>query len=574
MNFIIQHLNDLGAKMVAFAWPMLWQSSLLIGLMLLVEWGFGRKPRPGVRYGLWLVVLAKLILPPSLALPTGIAWWVRPHVVAQRPARDVRVFVTYGPLPSAPAVPVEPAMMPASPNAELSAAGAAFAASAAMTVSLFTFMLWRWRQVGRQAAAPANEQTPAWLADLLGEARRCAGVRRSVGLRFMEGPVSPALFGLFRPLILLPEPLVERLSRTQLRAVLLHELMHWRPGDVWVNCAQALVQVAYWWHPLVWVANSRIRRVREEAVDDAVMMALRNEAEDYAPTLVEVARLALHRPLASLGLIGILESHGALRQRIERLLDFHPPRRAGLTTVSSICALAFGALALPMGPADDRATGDARSTEPDSPQISPTDLPGNERTPDTKALVQDGKLLFEMGKLDEAEKKLLEALRQNPRNQAAYYYMNLVKEARYKQQGQGRSRTLNSGRQSIYGELDKTRIDKVEFDNVSLEDALNMLTDEARRNDPEKVGVNLILSQAASSNNQDIGRVKIRIVPSIVNVRLADVLDAIVKVADRPIKYSIEDYGIVFSFKNNEPPPLYVRMIKSIRTPSKTACIR
>ena len=86
-----------------------------------------------------------------------------------------------------------------------------------------------------------------------------------------------------------------------MRAVLLHELIHLRRRDVWVNFLQALLQIFYWWHPLVWLANARIRRVREEAVDDAVMLALRDEAEAYAPTLLEVAKLALNRPLASLG---------------------------------------------------------------------------------------------------------------------------------------------------------------------------------------------------------------------------------------------------------------------------------
>ena len=36
-----------------------------------------RKIRPAVRYTLWFVVFVKLLLPPTLALPTGAAWWLR-----------------------------------------------------------------------------------------------------------------------------------------------------------------------------------------------------------------------------------------------------------------------------------------------------------------------------------------------------------------------------------------------------------------------------------------------------------------------------------------------------------------
>lgn len=163
--------------------------------------------------------------------------------------------------------------------------------------------------------------------------------------------MSPAVCGLFRPVILLPRDLEEKLSTAQLRAVLLHELFHLRRGDVWVNCVQALLQIFYWWHPLLWIANTRIRRVREEAVDDAVMLALREEAETYAPTLLEVAKLAFRRPLMSLGLVGIMESRSALRQRVERLMDFRAPRQAGLTFASLCGIFAFSAVALPMGEA-------------------------------------------------------------------------------------------------------------------------------------------------------------------------------------------------------------------------------
>ena len=45
--------------------------------------------------------------------------------------------------------------------------------------------------------------------------------------------------------------------------------------------------------------------------------------------------------------------------------------------------------------------------------------------------MRDGKLLYEMGKFDEAEVKLKEAIKLDPDNEGAFYYMNLVKQARY-----------------------------------------------------------------------------------------------------------------------------------------------
>src|SRR5439155_3963274 len=43
-------------------------------------------------------------------------------------------------------------------------------------------------------------------------------------------------------------------------------------------------------------------------------------------------------------------------------------------------------------------------------------------------LVQNGKLLYELGRLDEAEAKFKEALKENPQDQTADYYLDLARE--------------------------------------------------------------------------------------------------------------------------------------------------
>jgi beta-lactamase regulating signal transducer with metallopeptidase domain/type II secretory pathway component GspD/PulD (secretin) len=347
MNTPIEILNRFGGNALHFAWPMLWQSSLLIAVLFTIDFALRRRVRAAVRYALWLVLLAKLLLPPSLALPTSAAWWLFPSA-ASRKLPTTRFVVSYGP-DTAPRLPLLTAPVFTPPRSTLSATTWIIPVWITLSFGLLVWMTARWRQVARDVkrAAPA----PAWLNELFAAAKSSIGLRRAVRLRVTDQAMSPAVCGLFRPVILLPQSLVEKLSPAQLRAVLLHELTHLRRGDVWANCVQALIQVVYWWHPLVWLANARIRRVREEAVDDAVMLTLRDDAETYAPTLLEVAKLAFHRPLASLGLVGILESRSALRQRIERLINFRAPRKAGLTFVSLCGICFFSAAALPMGEA-------------------------------------------------------------------------------------------------------------------------------------------------------------------------------------------------------------------------------
>jgi beta-lactamase regulating signal transducer with metallopeptidase domain len=385
-----------------------------------------------VRYALWLVVLVKLLLPPSLALQTSIAWWVRDTAPAPMAQKRTPLVVTQsqGRKITSPTPVVETTAVEV--HEPISPAGWGLMASGCASALLLALMLNQWRQVIHEART--GTEPPAWANELLKDAACATGLRRVVQIRVIDRAVSPAVCGFLRPIILMPRALLEELAPEQLRAILMHELMHLRRGDVWMNGVQALLQVVYWWHPLLWLANARIRRTREEAVDDAVVHSLDRAADTYAPTLLKVARLALQRPMISLGLVGILESRSSLGRRIEKLVSVTPPRKPRLTTVSVVFVVAFGAVALPMGSAPAPQTEEP----PPVPAVTNEPVPGSEDAKPTEAveLVQEAKVLFQHKKLNEAESVLRKALQQDPRNRAAEFYITLVQETRLRAAGQ------------------------------------------------------------------------------------------------------------------------------------------
>ena len=70
---------------------------------------------------------------------------------------------------------------------------------------------------------------------------------------------------------------------------------------------------------------------------------------------------------------------------------------------------------------------------PDEATLQQAPFIVNDKT-DADTLVRDGKLLYEMGKLEEAEAKLQQALRLDPDNLGAFYYLNLIKQGIYSRQ--------------------------------------------------------------------------------------------------------------------------------------------
>src|SRR5208283_2213770 len=253
MNTLIESMNHFGENALHFAWPMLWQSSLLVAILFFADFILRQRVRAAVRYALWRVLLVKLLLPPTLALPTSAAWWLFPSVTSRKPP-TTRFVVSYGP-DTAPRLPLQPAPVFTPPRPSLSGITWIVPVWGAFSLGLLIWMTARWRQVARDVkrATPA----PTLLEEMFDDAKSSIGLRGAVCLRLTDQAMSPAVCGLFRPMILLPQSLVEKFPPAQLRAVLLHELTHLRRGDVWANCVQSLLQIVYWWHPLVWLANAR-----------------------------------------------------------------------------------------------------------------------------------------------------------------------------------------------------------------------------------------------------------------------------------------------------------------------------
>ena len=104
------------------------------------------------------------------------------------------------------------------------------------------------------------------------------------------GLVEPGVFGIFRPVLLLPEGIAERLDQAQLEAILAHELCHIRRRDNLTAAIHMAVQATFWFHPLVWWLGARLVDERERACDEEVLR-LGNKPQVYAEGILNVCKL-------------------------------------------------------------------------------------------------------------------------------------------------------------------------------------------------------------------------------------------------------------------------------------------
>lgn len=95
---------------------------------------------------------------------------------------------------------------------------------------------------------------------------RTAGTREGIPVVLFDGVDQPAVTGLFRPTLLLPEH-VQELDEQQLRMVMLHELAHVRRRHIAANWLLVVIRAVHWWNPVYWLAAARYRSLREQACD-------------------------------------------------------------------------------------------------------------------------------------------------------------------------------------------------------------------------------------------------------------------------------------------------------------------
>jgi TonB family protein len=108
-------------------------------------------------------------------------------------------------------------------------------------------------------------------------------------VRTSHALVEPALVGILRPVLLLPQDLTEHLTRAQVGAVIEHELAHWRRRDNFTAAVHMLVEAVFWFHPLVWWIGARLVEERERACDEAVVRA-GHDGRTYAEAILNVCQ--------------------------------------------------------------------------------------------------------------------------------------------------------------------------------------------------------------------------------------------------------------------------------------------
>lgn len=406
--------------------------------------------RPVVEHVLWILVLAKLVIPPALSLPVpGFPGAVSGHLedpqvaIDADPAKPRRTeafldtnhsvasetanrghgdessvvdqsrLLTSVDMPAV-APPLHAAQVANVANPNTGFFGQTNWLSFRMTELLVGLWLvgsgvWAALTISRivryqlliRGAAPA----PSEIVETASQLAAQLGLRQLPQIVTLPGTFAPAVWPIGRLRIMLPRDLLQTLPAAERRSLLAHELIHVRRRDHWVRFLELAVTAVYWWLPTVWWARSRLRRAEEACCDAWLVQEWPSATSAYAQAIVATAEFlssASHARPTVLPASG-MHQFRSLKQRLLFIYDGKTPHRL---TRSLRIALFLSAIAcwawLPT-----RAQSRSPATANNS---SPAANFSIERLPEScevlyKSLSPDGKKVAFVGSRQERGKK-------------------------------------------------------------------------------------------------------------------------------------------------------------------------
>ncbi len=323
-------------------------SSVMIAGVLGLRALFAKKLDIRVLSVLWILVIARLMLPVTIGTPFHISELVQKNLTSEEAVEsgevhtqaDSRTDINEPPDISLDALLEREAT--AVPDGE--PAKAALIWSGHLWEMIF--MIWA---IGMLAALAINlvricrfrrgikSQKPVIDGEILKMlyiGGNKLGIHLLIRVYECRGIDSPITSGTFRPKILLPEGLLDAIGTNKTELILFHEMAHIKRRDVLKNHLWLLAKIIYWFNPLIYLGNNAYLEDIELACDDMVLKR-HNHAQvlEYSQGLLDVIRMT-QGGIKTPAVISFCKDKSKIRKRVENMLK--PTKKSKWMTLITI----------------------------------------------------------------------------------------------------------------------------------------------------------------------------------------------------------------------------------------------
>ena len=310
-------------------WPWillhLWETTLFVGLVAAAVRLLRAAPAR-TRYFFWLAAAGKLIFP-SIIL--GWLLWQNPPGAPgpsppslEEPVRGSRASASDRPIHRVldPLVPSQ--LLVNTPQVE-GVQVPLYGALMLIWLTGFLFLVVRWASPNlrlARAVRAGRKMGSSREMEILRQVRSWLALSREVQVVVSSRFTHAGLWGIRKPVILLPAGATGRMSDEELAAVMIHELVHLERRDNLVVLLQRVLTSLLWFYPPTWIIDKKLLEERERACDEEVLRLTR-APETYASGILKVVGACLDGRIAGASSIG----GSSFKRRMADILSVQPP---------------------------------------------------------------------------------------------------------------------------------------------------------------------------------------------------------------------------------------------------------
>ncbi|WP_261302380.1 M56 family metallopeptidase [Paenibacillus andongensis] len=301
---LVEHLIDL----FDWVWSVSTMASVLVVLIIVMQHVLRHRLKPRWHYLMWLLVIARLILPWGPESEFSIYNWIG-YSDAVHSAVQV--------------------------NQEEILTRAIVSETAAHSVYRNLVMIWMVGvcvlgiytiMINRKFARKMKNETVAItdgrILELFNQCKKMMSVHKPIALVESCNLATPTLFGFVKPQLIMPKTILYSLNDDQLQHVFLHELAHCKRNDIGVNWFMHTLLIIHWFNPVLWYAYRQMREDQEIASDALALSCLSpDKSQEYGYTLIKLLE-NFSQPVQAIGNVNLTGSKIQLQRRIKMIKQF------------------------------------------------------------------------------------------------------------------------------------------------------------------------------------------------------------------------------------------------------------
>ena len=150
-------------------------------------------------------------------------------------------------------------------------------------ILVFSYHLWKYAKFIRLVKRWSRPVIDEEIISLFESIKAKKKIRRYIALKKCSFVSTSMLIGFLRPVIILP---ARNFDKEELSLIFLHELTHYKRGDLYIKLASVAVSALHWFNPAVYFMSAAMQTDCEASCDEIVLQEIGGDNRQFYAELI------------------------------------------------------------------------------------------------------------------------------------------------------------------------------------------------------------------------------------------------------------------------------------------------